>query len=135
MGAHSAAAGVARVRPAQWPARVQRGRTGLRLARLVRALHQVAPVRLSPELSRAAPRATARALLRIGQRCRITVGALYATVGSVSIGALRFSEPNDPVFWIDQLPAEAFAEGFGLQATPAPPFKVRSVMLQLAFGP
>ena len=28
----------------------------------------------------------------------------------------RFSEPNDPVFWIDQLPAEAFAEGFGLQA-------------------
>ncbi len=27
----------------------------------------------------------------------------------------QISEPNDPVFWIDLLAPEAFAEGFGLQ--------------------
>ncbi len=33
----------------------------------------------------------------------------------ISIKWRQVSEPNDPVFWIDLLAPEAFAEGFGLQ--------------------
>jgi hypothetical protein len=33
----------------------------------------------------------------------------------ISVRWRQYSEPNDPVFWIDLLAPEAFAEGFGLQ--------------------
>jgi hypothetical protein len=43
-------------------------------------------------------------------------GALsYRAAMRVAVTWRQLSEPNDPVWWVDGLPREAFAEGFGLQ--------------------
>lgn len=39
----------------------------------------------------------------------------YRDVFDVAVRWRQLSEPNDPVWWIDRLTAEAFREGFGLQ--------------------
>lgn len=39
----------------------------------------------------------------------------YRDFMDIAVKWRQISEPNDPVFWIDLLAPEAFAEGFGLQ--------------------
>ena len=61
-----------------------------------------------PRLSPSADAPSAPALRPHGGRAG-TAGLTRAARGG------QISEPNDPVFWIDLLAPEAFAEGFGLQ--------------------
>ena len=44
------------------------------------------------------------------------------------------SEPNDPVWWIDRLPQDAFADGFGLQ-TPLVNGQLKAVRYYSYFQP
>ena len=48
------------------------------------------------------------------------IGALHHQFGwrdlfDVGVRWRQISEPNDPVWWIDRFPSQAFEDGFGLQ--------------------